>query len=539
MNNLSNFLKKEVLVISIMLCIAFLFGCNSVLCDHTESNWIVDTKPSIYKEGSQHKECTKCGEVLITESIPKLCNHIESNWIVDTKPSIYKEGFQHKECTKCGEVLITESIPKLCNHIESNWIVDTEPSIYKEGSQHKECTKCGEVLITESIPKLCNHIESNWIVDVKATLENEGTKHTECIKCGEIIQTQIIPELEYSLSEVKQLLSKSMVKVYCYDYDGETLLSQGSGFFINRTGTFITNAHVVKDAYYIKIKNYLGFIYDVNVMYVYNYSGSDHAICRAQNCFSTTPVEFEEDVSVGDTVYAFGYPNDAFMLSSTQGTVTATNVVDKGKTYIENTARIDHGSSGGILANSKGKVVGITTGILGNSKYAALSYSEIKSDVTKSHFGTKEPLEWFHTKKEISLASYNVERYFDVYVNGKAITDTSVSYDVTLKLKSKYASEKFILDNISLTVSINLKTKYEWKEIVSYGTANRSQSTTDYVSVTFFNERELIRGKSTTAHSSIYISSFKEYYGMNITYEVDFSSVFGKLVFYDPSALIY
>ena len=45
-----------------------------------------------------------------------------------------------------------------------------------------------------------------------------------------------------------------MVKVYCYDYDGETLLSQGSGFFINKTGTFITNAHVVEDAYYIKIK---------------------------------------------------------------------------------------------------------------------------------------------------------------------------------------------------------------------------------------------------------------------------------------------
>ena len=456
MNKFSNFLKNVILFICLLLCIVPLFGCNSSFCDHTESSWIVDA----------------------------------------------------------------------------------EASIYKEGSQHKECTKCGEVLTTESIPKLCNHIESNWILDVKATFENEGKKHTECTKCGETIQTQVIPELEYSLSEVKQLLSKSMVKVYCYDYDGETLLSQGSGFFINKTGTFITNAHVVEDAYYIKVETHLGATHDVDVMYVYNYIGSDHAICKAQNCFST-PVEFEEEVSVGDTVYAFGYPNDAFLLSSTEGTVTATNVVDGTKTYIENTAKIDHGSSGGILANSKGKVIGITTGILGNNKYAALSYSEIKPDVTKSHFGTKEPLEWFHTKKEISLASYNVDRYFDVYVNGRVVTDTSVSYDVTLKLKDKFASEKFILDNISLRVSINLKTKYEWKEIVSYGTSNRSQSTTNYLSVTFFDESDLIRGKSTSAYSSIFISSFTDYYGMNITYDVDFSSAFGKLVFYDPSTLIY
>lgn len=244
---------------------------------------------------------------------------------------------------------------------------------------------------------LCNHTESDWIIDVEATINREGTKHTECIKCNQIIQSQTIPEIEYSLTEVKQKLSKSMVKVYCYDHDGKTILSQGSGFFINRTGLFITNAHVVKDAYYIKIETHLGVMHDVTTMHVYNYSDSDYAICRA-DCLST-PVEFEENVSVGETVYAFGYPNDANILSSTQGTVTATNVVDKNKTFIENTATIDHGSSGGILANSKGKVIGVTTGILNNNKYAALCYSEFKSDVSKIHWGSKEPLEWFHSKK--------------------------------------------------------------------------------------------------------------------------------------------
>ncbi len=384
----------------------------------------------------------------------------------------------------------------------------------------------------------CDHIESDWVIDTKATLENQGKKHTECTECGKIIQTEKIPKIKHSISEVKQKLSKSIVKVYCYDYDGKTLLSQGSGFFIDTNGTFITNAHVVEDAYYVKIKTHLGTLHDVNCMYVYNYKGSDHAICKA-NFYYSNPVEFEDTVSVGDTVYAFGYPNDALTLSSSKGIVTATKLVDKGRTYIENTAKIDHGSSGGILANSNGKVVGITTGILKNNKYVALCYSEIKNDVTKSHFASKEPLEWFHTKKEISLASYNIEKYFDIKVSGKALSNTSASYRITVSLKSKYASEKIFLDSINLSMTIKLTTYYEWKEYVSYGTANRSQTTTDYAYVTFFNENEIKQGKSTSAYSSIFISSFDDYYGMDISYYADISSASGKLVFYDTSTLIY
>ena len=377
----------------------------------------------------------------------------------------------------------------------------------------------------------CEHVESDWIVDVEASYESQGSKHTECTECGVTIQTQTIPklELEYSLSEVKELLSKSMVKVYCYDYDGETLLSQGSGFFINKTGTFITNAHVVEDAYYIKIKTNSGVTYNVNVMYVFNYIGSDHAICKAQNCVST-PVEFEENVSVGDIVYAFGYPNDAFSLSSTEGTVTAINVVDGSKTYIENTAKIDHGSSGGILANSKGKVVGITTGILENNKYVALSYSEIKSDVTKNHFGTKEPLEWFHTKKEVSLNASNFDTYFNISVTPTPLSGGSIRYDVTVSLKPIYQYKNVDIKHMHLYICVQIDTDYKYYSAALYGGSWKSTSTSDVAHIYMYNQSDLYRKSTTTIADFPYSNYSKQLY---YDYDYNLFSVVGTIVICD------
>lgn len=42
---------------------------------HTAGNWIVDTKATVEKEGSRHKECSTCGYVMKTESIAKLVQY--------------------------------------------------------------------------------------------------------------------------------------------------------------------------------------------------------------------------------------------------------------------------------------------------------------------------------------------------------------------------------------------------------------------------------------------------------------------------------
>src|SRR5699024_4115307 len=41
---------------------------------HTPSDWIVDVEPTTGSEGSRHKECTVCGEVLETEELEQVYN---------------------------------------------------------------------------------------------------------------------------------------------------------------------------------------------------------------------------------------------------------------------------------------------------------------------------------------------------------------------------------------------------------------------------------------------------------------------------------
>ena len=258
-----------------------------------------------------------------------------------------------------------------------------------------------------------------------------------------------------------------------------------------------------------------------------------NAKCHSENCFSSNAVEFTTEALVGDTVYALGYPNDAYVMSTTSGKITSTDAVDGTKHYYANTAWIDHGSSGGILADAKGRVLGITTGIFADGEYAALKYQDFKFDAEGIHVGTKEPLEYFHTVDEVWLGSYNMDDYFDIIVNASATSDTNVQYWVTVRLKDKYKNAKILIDSISISVTLKLDTEFNYKEIVSYGTANRTERDTKYLYFRFYNEGDLISGDQQYTYSSIYIGFTKEYYGMDISYDVDFFGGNGTLIIYD------
>lgn len=212
------------------------------------------------------------------------------------------------------------------------------------------CTACGNS---------CEHIESQWIIDKEATIDAAGSKHIECTVCGKILKTEAIPQIVLTKKDIVNMISPCLFKVYSYDYDGKTLLSQGTGFFIDDMGNFITNAHVIDDTYYVKIKLKSGLTYEVDKIYEFSYLLSDYAICHAKTVIKTSPVSFSEDLYVGQTVYALGYPHDSFILQTSVGELVSTDTYDKGIHYLENTAKIDPGSSGGVLSNSKGEIIGI------------------------------------------------------------------------------------------------------------------------------------------------------------------------------------
>ena len=141
--------------------------------------------------------------------------------------------------------------------------------------------------------------------------------------------------------------------------------SLGSGFIISKSGTVITNNHVIQNAEDILIK--VGTKeYKAKVIGADPYA--DLAVLKMETKDSFTPVNFgdSDKARVGDWVMAIGNP---FGLG---GTVTAGIISARNRDinltryddFIQTDASINQGNSGGPLFNLKGEVVGINTAII-------------------------------------------------------------------------------------------------------------------------------------------------------------------------------
>ncbi len=167
--------------------------------------------------------------------------------------------------------------------------------------------------------------------------------------------------------------------VFCITVQTENDTIGGSGFFIDSKGTAVTNYHVIEGIKSAKVKLSDGKEYEVDKILGHD-TVRDIVIIHV-NAGRTTPVKLanSDRISTGSTVYAIGYP-ESFVLGSldstmTDGIISKTSYSVGGLDYIQSTVDITHGNSGGVLVNTRGEVIGITTaGIdLGNVTYMNLS----------------------------------------------------------------------------------------------------------------------------------------------------------------------
>ena len=333
-------------------------------------------------------------------------------------------------------------------------------------------------------------------------------------------ETESAPK-ELTIQEITERIKASVIKVICYDVDGVTPTSQGSGFFIDNKGTFITNAHVVENAIDVKIQNYLGITYDVDIMFAFNDNNSDYAVCRASDFYRSQPVEFATSAKSGDTVYALGYPNNVFNISVTEGKITNTDAIKGTKHFYANDAEIDHGSSGGVLVDNMGRVLGITTGITDGGVYLALKYQEFRFDADGEHNGGKAPYTFFYDLNQVSFDYSLMSEYFDINVNAISNTDTSVSYEINLKLKSDYKFKKIALTSINGTkLSVDIVTNYSYYD--DKGTEVHFQSLNETLYLSFDSVEELKNGKTVTFESIYENTELEDYTIADIIYDWDF-----------------
>jgi len=157
-------------------------------------------------------------------------------------------------------------------------------------------------------------------------------------------------------------------------------IAQGSGFLISRDGWVVTNYHVIKTGSSAMIKLPDGAFFPVDEV-VASDKDRDAAIIKAHgNDFRTLTLGDSTRLQVGEEVVAIGNP---LSLESTvsNGIVSGIRTVkEEGGTFLQITAPISPGSSGGPLFNMAGEVVGITTSHLigGQNLNFAIPINDVK-----------------------------------------------------------------------------------------------------------------------------------------------------------------
>lgn len=154
--------------------------------------------------------------------------------------------------------------------------------------------------------------------------------------------------------------AQSVLKLEVYDEDNY-LICTGSGFVAFNSNILVTNHHVMEDATMIRAYADDGSMYILNKVYDSD-EELDIAILGFMTPTNIKPLALCEDFSDvvrASPVVAIGSPKG---LSNTVsiGNISAFGV-DNSTDYVQFTAPISSGSSGGALFNNNGEVIGITS----------------------------------------------------------------------------------------------------------------------------------------------------------------------------------
>ena len=136
--------------------------------------------PTCTETGTKEKNCSICGKLLDTQSIPAN-GHTCNNWVIDKEATCSSEGKRHCICSVCGET-VSENIPMIAHSVGA-WNVTKEPTCHSNGTQTRSCSKCDHTE-TETLSAL-THEFGEWKVAQEASCYHSGTEERECSLCGD------------------------------------------------------------------------------------------------------------------------------------------------------------------------------------------------------------------------------------------------------------------------------------------------------------------------------------------------------------------
>ncbi len=176
-----------------------------------------------------------------------------------------------------------------------------------------------------------------------------------------------------SSSEVYNNIKDGLVTVQVSENNIPICSGSGTVIGSDSTGTYyiVTNKHVVVNGsltkpnqFSVKIKLYSGAYFDAKV----DFYSEEHDIAflsvqNLSNYAKIIPMTPQENLEVGDRVFAVGSPL-GLERTYTEGIISAFR-----DSMIQTDAAIDHGSSGGALADEYGLLCGVVTSVYMNKDF--------------------------------------------------------------------------------------------------------------------------------------------------------------------------
>lgn len=159
--------------------------------------------------------------------------------------------------------------------------------------------------------------------------------------------------------QIYKNVSDGVVVIHSYDSNNE-LSSQGSGVVINDNGYVVTNYHVLVGNDRLEILHNKEIVPYVDIIGID--VEKDILILKIEDKkFPSIKIGDSKTLIIGQRIYAIGSPL-GFENSISEGIISGLRTYDDtGKNFIQITASLSPGSSGGAVVNDKGELIGIST----------------------------------------------------------------------------------------------------------------------------------------------------------------------------------